>query len=201
MTRPEGREGTLATIRNGKAGPEPARKHRLDARERNTGDGPTLPRPTSGRRFILISAVVLAVGWGALYFVFRDWRARHRELADYGRAQVAEAVGPLAGLHPPGVVPEEWQQAVDATRRMLADVSASGLLDRPGLDRLRADLDARVARVRTHPEAAVGVLATLWDDMARKTKLRTDLVPRPKLLGASHQPGAGSSSSSSGSSP
>lgn len=172
----------MATVRdgqgNGNPGRDPARRLRLDPRAKRREIG----RALSGRRFVLLSAVVLALLWGGLYLVFRDWRARHRELAAYGRAHVAAAIDPLADLRPPGVDPQAWRKAIDATRRMLADVTASGLLDRPGLDALRDDVQARVSAARARPESAVEILSKLWDDMSRRTKLRTDLVPRPKLL-------------------
>jgi len=170
----------LATARNG----TPSHRLRLDGRP--GGEGPE--RLLSGKRFVLAAGLVLAITWGGLYLAFRDWRARHRELAAYGREHVAVAVDLLAGATPPGVPPGEWREAVDSTRRMLADVTASGLLDRPALDALLADLDGRVVKARAEPDSAVAVLSGLWDDMGRKTPLRTDLVPRPKLLGGPGTP-------------
>ncbi len=176
----------MATARNG----TPARRLRLDRRPEGDDSGHLL----SGKRFVLAAGLVLALTWGGLSLVFRDWRARHRELAAYGREHVAAAVEPLADTPPPGVGAVEWRAAVDSTRRMLADVTASGLLDRPGLDDLRLDLEGRVATARARPATALAVLSGLWDDMGRKTRLRTDLVPRPKLLG-----GPGTSPSPGGS--
>ena len=167
----------MTSSRNGDPGRDFARRLRHDPRPE--GHGPV--RLFSGRRFVIAAALVMAVTWGGLYLIFRDWRAHHRELAAYGREQVAAAIDPLADLRPPGVEPEEWRTAVALTRKMLEDVTASGLMDRPGLDALRADLEGRVAGSRARPERALGVLAGIWEDMGRKTKLSDKLI-RPKLL-------------------
>jgi hypothetical protein len=155
-------------------------------------DDPGSPRAQgprlSGRRFVAAGVVALLVLWGALYVAFRDWRARHRALAEFGRAAVAPAVEPLAGLRPPGVDPADWSRAVADTRAMLVALTASGLLDRPRMEALRDELRGRVARARD--ETAVETLRSLWDDMearagpvlTRKAERPPHPPPRPAIL-------------------
>ena len=162
----------MATTHGGNSGPSGPRRFRLDA----SPGARWLGRGASGRAFVVAAVVGLAVAWAGVYLAFRGWRARHRELAEYGRASVAAAVGPMAGIEPPGVPREEWRKAVADTRRMLAEVTGSGLLDRAGMDELRAEVEAQVSRAR--PESAVGVLARIWFDRATEAGPVVDRVPR-----------------------
>jgi hypothetical protein len=137
----------------------------------------------SGRVFVIAAVLTIVLIWGLLYLVFRDWRARYRERADFGRREVATAVDPLAELVPPGVASAEWRRAVEATHAMLAEVTTSGRLDLPQMQALRDDLARRVAGAR--PETARAVLAGLWEEMESKTRLR-DQTRRPEILSEGH---------------
>lgn len=136
---------------------------RLDPR---SGDPKALGPAHSGRRFVLIGAAALLLAWAGLYLVFRDWRARHRALAEFGRIEVATAVAPLADISPPDVDPAAWRRAVADTRAMLVAVTGAGLLDRPKMATLRDELHQRVAASR--PGTAVATLRAIWDDMERR---------------------------------
>ena len=164
----------MLTARNGSDGPSGPRRFRLDA---PPGPGAWGTR-VSGRAFVVAAVLGLAITWAGVYLTFRGWRARHRELAEYGRTTVAAAVDPLAGIEPPGVPREEWRRAVADTRGMLAEVTAAGLLDRPGMDALRTDVAARVADAQARPESAVGVLARIWHDRATQAGPVVGRAPR-----------------------
>lgn len=144
----------------------------------------------SGRAFVTIAAIAVLVLWGGLYLAFREWRARYRQRAEYGAAQVAPAIGPLAVLTPPGVDPASWRDAVARTQAMLLTVTASNLL---GLDELRGlgdEIRRAVARSQARPETAVAELAAIWDDMSERGEfllrdlrpLKADRHPRPSIL-------------------
>lgn len=168
----------MATAEDGNPG-------RLISRRLRRDGPPGGARPVgrvSGRRFVVVTAVGTVLLWGGLYLAFQGWRARYRKLAEYGRTQVATVVDPLGDVRPPGVPARVWRQAVADTHRMVADVTASGLLDRGRMEALRADLAARVAGAR--PETAVATLSRLWDDMERSTRLDPGRDPRPELLGS-----------------
>jgi len=160
------------TEHNGNAGSSGPRRFRLDARPVARAWGTRV----SGRAFVVAALLGLAIIWAGVYLAFRGWRARHRELAEYGRTRVAMAVDPLAGIEPPGVPREEWRRGVADTRGMLAGVTAAGLLDRAGMDALRADVAARVAGAR--PESAVAVLARIWHDRATQAGPVVGRAPR-----------------------
>jgi hypothetical protein len=161
------------------------KRFRRDGRDRAEALGPR----HDGRWFVTLGVLTLIVLWAALYVAFRDWRARHRALAEFGREAVAPTVDPLAKLRPPGVDPTEWVSAVADTHAMLVVVTSSGLLDRPRLEALRAELGQRVAGAT--PETAVATLRAIWDDMearagpilTRESQRPPHPPRRPELLG------------------
>jgi hypothetical protein len=129
---------------------------------------PWLPRSHSGRRFVILAALAVLAIWGVLDLVFRDWRARYRRRAAYGASHVAPAIDPMAETVPPGVDPAAWRDAVSRTHDMLRTVAASNLLGLDEIQRLRAELDAAVARAR--PETARAELAAVWDAIADRAE-------------------------------
>jgi hypothetical protein len=143
----------------------------------------------SGRRFVIGAVVVIAVLWGTLFLVFREWRTRHRELAAFGASEVATVVDPLTGRVPPGVDAKRWRRAVADTHAMLVAATASGTLDRPAMEHLRDDLRGRLAR--TTPDTAISDLSRLWDEMqdavgpilTGRASRPPFCPPRPLLLG------------------
>lgn len=170
----------MATVGgNGRAAPDPLRRLRRDDGRLGAGPDP-LGRRYSGRRFVIGGAMALMVLWGTLSGAFLAWRARYEALRDFGARRIASQVEPLAGEVPPGVSPASWRGAVADTRAMLDAVTASGLLDRPAMERLGDDLRARVGRVRGHPELARTELRRLWDEMeARAGPVLTRPSSRP----------------------
>jgi hypothetical protein len=152
----------------------PRKRFRLDDRS----DPGVLGGRHSGRRWVAAGACALVLAWGGLYLAFRDFRARHRALAEYGRSAVATTVDPLAKLRPPGVDPAEWPRAVADTHAMLVAVTASGLLDRPRMEALRDELKRRVGQAT--PDTALETLRGIWDDMeARAGPILTRRGERP----------------------
>ena len=95
----------------------------------SNGEAKAAPRPMSrefsGRRFVIGAGVTIAVIWLALFLVFRDWRARHRDASEFGRREVATVVDPLADMVPQGVDRKRWLQAVDDSHDMLMTVTGS----------------------------------------------------------------------------
>ena len=97
---------------------------------------------------------------------------------------------PLKEVTPPGVDATSWRDAVDKTHAMLTTVVGSNLLDLNDMDRLRVELDERVARVKSHPETAPTELAAIWDEMADRAEFlfqdsrapTQDRHTRPKIL-------------------
>jgi hypothetical protein len=120
----------------------------------------------SGRRFVLVSVLVLLSIWGLLYLLFRDWRARYRQRALYGASIVVPAIDPLARIEPPDVAPESWRDAVASTRSMLLTVISSNLLDEKQMRELRTELAGAAARSAADPKRAVTELATIWNNIA-----------------------------------
>ena len=104
---------------------------------------------------MVVAVIVVLLTWGGLYLAFQRWRANYRARVAYGTSNVVPAVDPLKEVTPPGVDPAAWRDAVDKTRAMLTTVVASNLLDLDDMDRLRLELDQRVARVQSHPETAI----------------------------------------------
>ena len=106
---------TMSNARNGhdQTYRDPARRLRFDdmaAIVAGNSPGPSeaaarqcSPRGHSGRRFVLVAGVIVLLIWGTLYLVFREWRAKYRERAQYGATQVVPAIEPLRGVMPPGV--------------------------------------------------------------------------------------------------
>ncbi len=148
-----------------------------------------LGRARSGRVFVIGAIITLATIWGTLFLVFRDWRARHRELAAFGASEVAPLVDSLADRVPPKVEAKLWREAVVATHGMLEAATASGTMDKPGMVKLRDELHERFAK--TNSSTAVGELSNLWDEMEKRVGpvltgqlSRPPFCPlRPKLLG------------------
>ncbi len=134
----------------------------------------------SGRRFVLVALVSVAFLWGALYLLFRDWRARYLERATFGRLKVATMIEPLAGLTPTGVKPSEWHSAVNETQEMLRGVTSANVLDAEGLISLQAELAQRVGRATT--DTAKTELCAIWDDIEARAGHIIDRYKRPKLL-------------------
>src|SRR5271156_4965045 len=61
----------------------------------------TMPsRGHSGRGFVLFAGVILLAIWAILYLVFREWRTKYRERAQYGATEVVPVIEPLLGVMP-----------------------------------------------------------------------------------------------------
>jgi hypothetical protein len=145
------------------------------------GEGQGGERGLSGRVFVAVAVVVVLVVWGSLFLAFRQWKARYRERAELGAAVVARAIDPLAAIVPTGENPQEWRAAVAETHAMLDTVTASNLLDRPGLAILGQQIAARVAAAR--PETARATLRQVWDEMEHQAgPVVTAHHTRPKSL-------------------
>ena len=124
---------------------------------------PALSKGISGRRFVILACLGVLALWGGLYLAFAGWRARYEALAEFGRAEVARAIDPMERLHPPGIDPRAWIQAVADTHTMLIGLTSSGLLDLEVMTSLRDDVRSRVAR--STPDTALSELAGLWEDL------------------------------------
>jgi hypothetical protein len=98
------------------------RRFRLD------GVADALGRGYSGRRVVMVGVVVLLAVGAVLTVAFVRWRASHRVLAEFGRAEVAPVVEPLTARVPPGADAEQWRRAVADTRAMLEVITGAGLL-------------------------------------------------------------------------
>jgi hypothetical protein len=151
---------------------------------------PWLGHGTSGRRFVIIAVIALLAIWGSLYLAFRAWRARYRERAAYGAAQVAPAIDAFAAVAPPNVDAARWRDAVARTHDLLVTVTASNLLGLDEMRALRAELERAAARARARPDTAIAELAAVWDDMSERGEfllrdtrsLESDRHPRPVIL-------------------
>jgi hypothetical protein len=157
-----------------------ARRFRIDDR---AGSRPFKRDPgTSGRRFVMGSLLVIVLVWSVLYALFLNWRTHYKDLANFGAAQVATTVDPLARLSPPGVPQAAWQSAVADTHEIIEKVTASGPLSRPDLEALRDNYTARVAAARS--DSAVAVLTGIWGDLEQKAGpvLQRRGSPQPALL-------------------
>lgn len=159
---------------------------RLRVDRSGPGPGPAHePEGGVSGRLVVTSAVLgVLVLWGGLDLAFRQWRASYHARAAFGRERVERAVEPLAEFVPPGeIAPDAWRRAVADTRAMLVTLTASNLLDRPRIEALGADIDARVARARAHPATARAELASLWNDIEDRAGPVIILHhPRPALL-------------------
>lgn len=103
-------------------------------------------------------------------FLLRDTRKldtdrhpRPEVLSSYGEGRVVPALDPLRDLSPPGVDRTRWRDAVDRTRRLVLEVTASRLISAMRMMEWRKDLDRAVDRARAHPDSAVAELAAIWD--------------------------------------
>jgi hypothetical protein len=165
-----------------------SRRLRID--QRGPGPGPdSQPEGGVSGRVVVASAVLgVLVLWGSLYLAFRLWQSGYRERAAFGLERVVRAIEPLAEVVPPGeaaagaISPAAWRRAVADTRAMLVTLTTSNLLDRPQMDALGADIDARVARARARPATARAELAGLWNDLQERAGFVIDRHPRPALL-------------------
>jgi hypothetical protein len=178
----------VTTVWNGNPGNRPTRRLRFD-------DYPTEPvkvrQPEvaghSGRRAVIGGVLAILIVAGGLATVFRDWRARYRERADFGAGQVATAIDALSGVVPPDVPRDAWRRAVADTHAMLVTLTASNMLDLDQMRSLRDEIATRVARTR--PETARDGLAALWDDLAdRAGPILAKHHPRPGLLSRTNRP-------------
>ena len=162
----------MTSTPNGHQDGSPSRRFRLDELTSNSihttaaQGSPALPPAHSGRRFVLGAGLVLLLLWGALYLIFRDWRARYNERARFGATQVAPVIDALADTPPPGVTAGDWREAVRETHDLLVTVTGSNLLDRQQMLSLRQELEQTVARAQAHPETARDELAGVWNLVA-----------------------------------
>jgi hypothetical protein len=130
-------------------------------------------------------------------FLFRDSRSqsgeRHRRpeiLPSYGATRVAPAVDALAEITPPDVRPADWRLAVSQTHDMLVTLTGSNVTSIQRMRAVRARLDRLVDQARAHPDDAVAILATIWNETAdRAETLQKDeripggtRRPRPAIL-------------------
>jgi hypothetical protein len=156
--------------------PSPSHRFSLDelpaiSTQATAGQGSlALPPAHSGSRFVLAAVLVLLLLWGALYLIFRDWRARYNERARFGATQVAPAIDALADTPPPGVTAGDWRDAVRETHDLLVTVTGSNLLDRQQMLSLRQELEQTVARAQAHPETARDELAGVWNLVADRAE-------------------------------
>jgi hypothetical protein len=162
----------MTSTPNGHQDGSPSRRFRLDELTSNSiqataaQGSPALPPAHSGRRFVIGAGLVLLLLWGALYLVFRDWRARYNERARFGATQVAPVIDALADTPPPGVTARDWREAVRETHDLLVTVTGSNLLDRQQMLSLRQELEQTVARAQAQPETARDELAGVWNLVA-----------------------------------
>jgi hypothetical protein len=149
-----------------------------------------VPGGHSGQRFVLAAGMTVLLIWGTLYLIFRDWRAKYRERAQYGVTQVVPAIEPLRDVTPPGVDMALWRDAVDQTHAMLITVTGSNLLDVNDMNELRSELAQHVRRACAQPVTALSELAEIWNNVADRGEfllrdsrsLSGDRHPRPKIL-------------------
>jgi len=157
---------------------------------RMTATAELLPRGHSGRRFVLVAGFAVLLIWGALYLIFREWRAKYRERAAYGLTQVVPAIDPLAEIAPPAVDSRAWRDALQETHALLVTATSSNLLEIKDMQQLRAELAQAVARARARPETAVGELALIWNTLSDRAEFLLmdsrsasgERHPRPKIL-------------------
>jgi hypothetical protein len=197
---------TMTTTRNGQppGSQKRVRKLRFDDLASSSGGNTSGSRHSeipatgdaveghSGRKFVIVAALVVLATWGGLYLAFRTWRTRYLERAAYGASHVVSAIDPLKEVVPPGTEPRAWRDAVDRTHAMLMTVVGSNLLDVDEMDKLRTELDRSVKRVLDHPESGRDELAAIWNAMADRAEFlfqdsrspTMDRHPRPKILPA-----------------
>jgi hypothetical protein len=115
---------------------------------------------------------------------------RPRLLPSYGQTRVVPALDALDGIVPPGVSTADWHDAVERTRALFLTVTNSGRLSIAELRTLRAELDAEVARACAHPNQAVAILTTTWNQASRAFQSWSNqgansgriAHPKPKIL-------------------
>src|SRR5262245_19910805 len=119
----------MTTTWNSNPGNHPTRRLRFDASTSRPANSPggRLASTHSGRRLVTIAVLSILLLWGALYLVFRDWRARFRARAAFGKSYVATAIDPLATVPPSGVDSTEWHLAVRETHDMIVTLTGSNL--------------------------------------------------------------------------
>jgi hypothetical protein len=192
----------MANLRNGRDQADSVRRLRVDdmaaivARHtRGAGDPATAltgPVGHSGRRFVVVAGVIVLLIWGTLYLVFREWRVKYRERAQYGATEVVPVIDPLKGVMPPGVDIKEWRDAVDQTGNLLKTVTGSNLLTKPDMVELKIELTQQVRLGCRRPAHAVESLAEIWNNVADRGEfllrdsrsLSGDRHPRPRILPA-----------------
>jgi len=125
-------------------------------------------RDRSGRRFVIMAVVGVAVLWAVLFVVFREWRARYFVRAAFGTSRVAPVIDGMAAIDPPGVARDDWEDAVRRTHALIVTVTDSNLLSIDQMKDLRAELAQAVARSLDHPDTALAELAGVWDSLARR---------------------------------
>lgn len=157
------------------SGDPPERRQRFDTAAHDELEG-----TYSGRRFVITAVLTVLTAWGVLYLVFHKWRTGVLARAAFGAREVAPTVDPLAQLVPEGVSPADWRNAVAQTHSLLVTLTAANLLDKPQMERLRAELTARVAAAR--PETSRTVLRSIWDDLCARAGPVLIRRPRPKVL-------------------
>jgi hypothetical protein len=161
------------------------RRVRVDRSCAGPGLASDLEGGVSGRLVVTAAVLGVLVLWGGLFLAFRHWRTDYRERAAFGLARVVKAVDPLATIVPsPDVDPAAWRAAVSETRALLVTLTASNLLDRPGMAALGAEIDARVSRARARPATAPAELAALWDDLEARAGPVVARHRRPAALPA-----------------
>jgi hypothetical protein len=170
-----------------------------ESRQTDTSLTTEAGRGHSGRRFVVVALIVVLLTWGGLYLAFQRWKANYQARVAYGTSNVVSALGPLKEVIPPGVDQTAWRDAVDKTRAMLSTVVASNLLDLRDMDRLRAELDERVASAQSRPDSATTELAAIWNEMADRAEFlfqdsrapTQDRHARPKVLPPRPDKGSG----------
>ncbi len=166
----------MTSTPNGHRDGSPHRRFQLDGLTSNSiqaaagQSSAASPLTHSGRRFVLGAGIVLLLLWGALYLIFRDWRARYNERARFGATQVAPVIDALADTPPPDVTAGDWRRAVRETHDLLVTVTGSNLLDRQQMLSLRRELEQIVARAQAHPETARDELAGVWNLVADRAE-------------------------------
>jgi hypothetical protein len=157
---------------------------------RDTDETAVLVRGHSGQQLVVVAGIIVLLISGTLYLVFREWRTKYRERAQYGATQVVPIIDPLSGVMPPGIDVAAWRDAVEQTRAMLITVTASNLLDKPDMVELKVTLAQHVRQGCRHPAMAVDKLAEIWNDVADRGEflfrdsrsLSGERHPRPRIL-------------------
>ena len=136
------------------------------------GSGSAVPGSGwSGQWFVALGILALAAVAAGLVVGFRGWKARQLALAAYGAEVVAPTVEGLLAKVPPEIDREDWAAIVGESHDLLAALTSAGLLDRPAMEALRAEVADRVAAATaegTAPDAGAVALNTLWNDLERR---------------------------------